>query len=96
MFYPELAETILYQHELSNGSGFPRGIPKSQVSNWEAVTILSDSMVEIIKAYNFETSVVDYINNFKNSKVTDLPIARVYKKLKLVMDYICTQREIAS
>ncbi len=94
--YPELAETILYQHELSDGSGFPRGIPKSQVSNWEAVTILSDSMVEIIKAYHFETSVVVYMKQFKNSKITDLPIARVYKKLKIIMDYICSQREVAS
>jgi HD-GYP domain-containing protein (c-di-GMP phosphodiesterase class II) len=94
--YPELAEIILYQHELSDGSGFPRGITKSQVSSWEAVTILSDSMVEIIKAYHFEANVVEYMSQFKNSKVAELPIARVYKKLKLVMNYIYSPKEVAS
>jgi hypothetical protein len=79
--YPELIEVVLYQHELSNGKGFPRGIPKGQVSSWEAVVIFASSLVEISVDYKFESSVLDFIYSFENQKLSDLPIQRVYKKL---------------
>jgi hypothetical protein len=80
--YPELAETLMYQHELSDGSGFPKGINKGQVSSWEAVVIFSDSLVEISAEYLFEKNVVDFILNFQNTKLNDLPVQRVYKKIR--------------
>ncbi len=79
--HPELAEILLYQHELADGSGFPRGIPKGQVSSWEAVVLLADAMVEIQDKYEFETQVVNYLVNFKNEKMGDLPVNRVFQKL---------------
>lgn len=83
--YPELKEIALYQHELSNGKGFPRGIPKGQVSSWEAVVILASSMVEISSEYTFETDVMNYILRFQSQKLSDIPVQRVYKKLCLGM-----------
>lgn len=79
--YPELAEVTLYQHELSSGTGFPRGIVQSQISSWEAVVIFSDSLVEITTDYSFENEVISYLLNFKNQKLKDLPVLKVFKKL---------------
>ena len=79
--YPELIEVVLYQHELSNGKGFPRGIPKGQVSSWEAVVVLATSLVEIKDEYTFESEVVSFLLSFKNQRLTDLPVQRVFQKL---------------
>jgi HD-GYP domain-containing protein (c-di-GMP phosphodiesterase class II) len=89
--YPEMAETLMYQHELSDGSGFPKGINKGQVSSWEAVVIFSDSLVEISAEYFFEKNVVDFILNFQNKKLNELPVQRVYKK---VMSAISSSQKI--
>lgn len=79
--FPELAEAVLYQHELSDGTGFPRAIYKGQVSGWEAVIIFSDALVEILPEYKFERSVVKYLVNFQSQKMKDLPVNRVYNKI---------------
>jgi hypothetical protein len=79
--YPELAEIVLYQHELSDGSGFPRGVIKGHVSSWEAVVILADAMVEISETYAFESSVISFILDFQNAKLTELPVGKAYRKL---------------
>jgi len=79
--YPELIQITLYQHELSNGKGFPRGIPKGQVSSWEAIVILADSLVGIFDQYKFECEVMSYLFSFENHKLSDIPVQRVYQKL---------------
>lgn len=89
--YPELAEIILYQHELSQGHGFPRGISKGQVSSWEAVVILADALVEIKDKYDFENDVLHFIENFKNKKLSDLPVQRVYQKLCMNLEHFYKQ-----
>ncbi len=94
--YPELAEAVLYQHELSDGSGFPRGIRKGQVSSWEAVIIFADSLVEILPEYDFETQVVEYLLNFKNQKQNELPVNRVFRKLCLTLEYVKSFKETGS
>ncbi len=94
--YPELVEVCLYQHELSDGSGFPRGVIKGQVSSWEAVVIFSDALVEISSEYGFEENVVSYLINFENKKLNDLPVNRVYKKLCLTFNYCETMKETGS
>ena len=91
--FPELAEVSLYQHELADGQGFPRGIMKGQVSSWEAIVILSDSLVEISDAFDFETNVVQYLVNFENEKLSDLPVGRVYKKLCHAFNYFESLKE---
>lgn len=94
--YPELAEIVLYQHELSNGAGFPRGIPKAQVSSWEAVVVLASSMVDIVADYNFEKNVVNFIFDFQNEKMKEIPVQRVYKKVCMVLGDIYKEKRSAS
>jgi hypothetical protein len=79
--FPELSETILYQHELSDGTGFPRKIFKGQVSGWEAVVMFSDSLVEIKPEFEFERDVVRYLITFQSSRMKDLPVMRVFNKI---------------
>jgi hypothetical protein len=79
--FPELAETLLYQHELSDGSGFPRKIFKGQVSSWEAVMMFSDSLVEIKAELEFERDVIRYLITFQSLRMKDLPVKRVYNKI---------------
>lgn len=90
--YPELAEIVLYQHELSNGQGFPRGIPKAQVSSWEAVVLLASSMVDISADYDFERRVLPFIFEFKTEKMKELPVQRVYQKLCMVLGDIYKEK----
>lgn len=79
--YPELIEVVLYQHELSNGKGFPRGVPKGQVSSWEAVVVLASALVDIRDEYQFECDVLNYIYSFQGQKLAEMPVQRVYQKL---------------
>ena len=78
--HSELREVALYQHELSSGQGFPRGLPKGQVSGWEAIVILADSMVEIQDDYGFEVDVMAHVENLKTKRTNDLPVGKVYSK----------------
>jgi hypothetical protein len=94
--FPELAECILYQHELSFGNGFPRGIRKGQVSSSEAVIIFSDSLVEICTEYNFETNVIEFLMGFKTDKLEELPVQRVYTKLIQTLKYVSELKETGS
>jgi hypothetical protein len=94
--YPELVEIVLYQHELADGTGFPRGVVKGHVSNWEAVVILADSLVDITDKYTFEKDTVNYLLNFKNSKLTELPVGKAYKKLCMVLRHFDQLRETGS
>lgn len=80
--FPELIEAVLYQHELANGKGFPKGIPRNFVSSWEAVIIFADSLVEISDSFPFETRVIDHLMMFQNTKLRDLPVNKVHSKLK--------------
>lgn len=93
--YPELKEVSLYQHELSNGKGFPRGIPKGQVSSWEAVVMLASSLVEIRDEYDFEYQVLNYLSDFQNQKLAELPVNRVYQKLCMALGDIFKVKENA-
>lgn len=91
--FNELVELTLYQHELADGSGFPRGIVKGLVSSWEAVVILADSLVDIRDEYDFEKQVVGYLLNFRNTKLTDLPVAKAYNKLCMTLQHFANLRE---
>lgn len=94
--FPELAEAVLYQHELTDGSGFPRGVVKGQVSGWEAVIIFADSLVEILPEYHFERNVVNYLKNFQNQKLKDLPVNKIYKRICLTFDHFNSLKETGS
>ncbi len=79
--YGELSEILLYQHELANGQGFPRGISKGEVSSWEAVVLLSSSFVDIADSFPFEKNVLGYLGEFQNVKLDLLPVKKIYTKL---------------
>lgn len=85
--YSELTEVTLYQHELSDGTGFPRGIFKNQISSWEAVVIYADSLVEITSNYDFETHILSYLLNSMSQKTIDLPILKSHKKVCLAFEH---------
>ena len=91
--YPELMEIVLYQHELSDGHGFPRGIPKGQVSSWEAIVMLASSLVDISDEYAFEQDVINYLFSFQNQKLKDIPVQRVYQKLCMGLGDIFKMKE---
>jgi hypothetical protein len=91
--FPELAEAVLYQHELGNGTGFPKGIPRNFVSGWEAVIIFADSLVEISDDFTFETRVIDHLMHFQNTKLKELPVGKVHYKLKEVLKFLEIQKE---
>ncbi|MES2528988.1 MAG: hypothetical protein V4598_18015 [Bdellovibrionota bacterium] len=91
--FPELAEAVLYQHELSNGNGFPKGIPRSYVSGWEAVIMIADSLVEISDDFPFESRVIDHLMHFQSSKLKELPVGKVHFKLKETLKYFDSLKE---
>lgn len=91
--YPELAEIVLYQHELKSGEGFPRGIKQGRISSWEAIVIFADSLVELSAEYSFETDVVNYLLTFQNEKLNDLPVERVYKKIVQTFEHFQSVKE---
>ncbi len=91
--FNELAEIALYQHELADGRGFPRGVHKGLISSWESIVILADSLVEIEDQHHFENEVISYILNFQNEKLKDLPVGKVYKKLCLNLQYFVNAKE---
>jgi len=93
--YPELKEIVLYQHELSSGQGFPRGLPKGHVSSWEAIVLLASSMVDICDEYPFETNMMNYLKEFNNQKLKEIPVQRVYAKLCLSLDQVQNIKENA-
>ncbi len=91
--FPELAESVLYQHELSSGKGFPKGITKNYVSGWESVIILADSFVEITDSFVFENRVIDHLMHFQNSKLKELPVGKAHYKLKEVLKHFEIMKE---
>lgn len=91
--YPELAEIALYQHELASGLGFPRGVKKGQISSWEAIVMLSDSLVEIAPEYDFEKDVIKYLLQFQNAKLEELPVGKVYKKIISAFEHVNSVKE---
>ncbi len=93
--YPELTECILYQHEISSGDGFPRGIKKGLVSSSEAVIIFADSLVKISAEYSFEKNVIKFLRTFNNQKLEELPVRRVYTKLLQTLNHVSRAKEAA-
>ena len=94
--FPELAEAVLYQHELASGRGFPKGIPRNFVSSWEAVIMLADSLVEISDSFQFENRVIDHLMLFQNNKLRELPVGKVHAKLKEALKHFELLKETQS
>lgn len=89
--YPKLSQIILFQHELSSGEGFPDGIKKGQISIWDSIAILADSLVEISSEHEFEKNVINYFYSLEESKTHDLPVSKVLKNLMRVFGHLNVQ-----
>lgn len=86
--FPKLSQIILFQHELSSGEGFPRGIKKGQLSIWDSIVILADSLVEISSDHDFEKNVISYLYSLEESRTYDLPVSKVLKNLMRVFGHL--------
>lgn len=95
LYYPELAECVLYQHELADGTGFPRGVTRSEVSRWEAVVMLSNSLIDISSSYEWEMSPLEFIKTFNIHKCHDVAVGAVFNNLRSTFQSINSFLEIA-
>lgn len=89
--YPKLSQIILFQHELSSGEGFPEGIKKGQMSIWDSIVILADSLVEISSEHEFEKNVITYFYSLEETRIHDLPVSRALKNLMQVFGHLNVQ-----
>ncbi len=85
MKFPEILSSLTRHHEKSDGSGFPRSIPYSLISDWEALLVFSDQFVayeeeDIEKQLNL--SLRDLWKNVQSLPLELLPVQRVVLKIK--------------
>lgn len=75
---PDLVNTVLFGHELSNGEGFPFGYTEEVLSSWEKIIIIADQLVK----YNSTTD-YDFLKELeviRSSKLDLLPVRKVLNK----------------
>jgi hypothetical protein len=87
MSYPELSEIVLYQHETTQGSGFPRGVTKREISTWDAVCLYADGVVMMSSLSEFEKSPLRYLLEKSFEKQDHLPIKKVFLRIKNAISY---------
>jgi hypothetical protein len=84
--FGELLLSVLHHHEKSDGSGFPEKSCLSVLSDWEALMVLADSLVdyrEEILEKNLRQGWQELWNVFLARPVDGLPIQSVVGKLSL-------------
>lgn len=79
-----LLQIILHHHELSDGSGFPKGLSLGLLSDWEAILVIADQLVdyreEILGSYA-TAGLRESWQGLRQLKLRNLPIQRVLKKI---------------
>jgi hypothetical protein len=86
--YPELIKAISMHHELSDGSGFPRGINHLAVSDWESVLTLVEYIVpysEMIFSKLGDYHLLDLMHNAKENILKKVPTNRVATILEAIL-----------
>lgn len=87
--YDETIDSILFHHELSDGSGFPKGINYLSVSDWESILNLVEYITpyeEIIFSKQGDYHLLTLIENAqKEGVVQKLPAHRVFGMLKAIL-----------
>lgn len=81
---PLLLNSVLHHHELADGRGFPQGINQSLMSDWEAILVMADQLVDYREEVleNYATfSMRDIWLSFKQLPQRNLPIQRVVKTI---------------
>lgn len=87
MTYPELIQIVLYQHETTQGTGFPRGVTKREISTWDAVCLYADGVVMMSSLEEIEREPLKYIMKTSFEKQDLLPIKKVFTRLKGAITY---------
>lgn len=75
LHHPEFANTVLYGHELNNGSGFPFGFTQPVLATWEKIIILSDHLVKYHSTTNYNLGLE--IKNIDSLTYKLLPIKKI-------------------
>lgn len=86
----ELLTGILVQHARADGNGFPSKLKASDISDWEAILIMTDHLIdyqeEIIARYHTMNLKMLW-KELAKFHLNDLPIKRVVKRIEKNMDY---------
>jgi hypothetical protein len=91
-----LKKTILFQHEIANGMGFPNGVHHSQITSVESILILADALVEIKDDDHFPIGVVEHIKKFESKKIEILQVKRLFNKFLMKEKEGCKFEETGS
>lgn len=79
---PLLLQCILHHHELADGKGFPKGINQTLLSDWEAILVMADQLVdykeETLEGYA-TSSMREIWHSFRKLPSRNLPIQRIVK-----------------
>lgn len=89
---PELANTVLLGHELSNGEGFPFGYTEAVLANWEKIIILADQLVK----YNSTTNYNLYreLETIRSFKIGVLPVKKIL--VRALSTVPCLHQEVSA
>lgn len=84
MTFPALLNSVLHHHELADGSGFPAGINRSAMSDWESLVILADQLVDyraaILKQYA-QHALREIWQAFQRRQVVNCPVGHVWRRV---------------
>jgi len=84
MAFPALINSVLHHHELADGTGFPSGISRSGMSDWESLVILADQLVDyrttILKSYAHH-GLREIWQAFHRRKVLNCPVGHVWRRI---------------
>lgn len=98
--HPALFDIISRHHELADGRGFPAGLTISVLSDWEAILILADQLIdyreEVIEGYANEGLRGPW-EALRRLPMRDLPIQRIIRKISLwSLNLRAVKREVSA
>ena len=89
--HPDLLNLIMYQHEYLDGSGFPRGLSYSVVSDIELIPMFSDALIPfepvIFKANDGKEILVKALSSSLKFDQEKLPVLKQISLWKAVLDW---------
>lgn len=96
--YPELSKLILFHHEKTDGSGFPKGYSYSALSDAETLLIFCDYLVpfkeHVFKPGDGKLIVKDYFENIQ--KIENrylLPINKLINQWRATMEWALNEKK---
>jgi hypothetical protein len=96
--FPGLLSALVRHHEKSDGSGFPYQIPFSLISDWEAILVLADQLIDYREdkiEFQLKANLIVLINELDKTDTNMLPVSRVLRKVKKWLSLPTIQEAIA-